>query len=187
MTTITRFEPRPQRTPSTLPPFDAEAEEAVIAALLIDACEVREEGVFRVLDGGDFFREANGWVYEAARSIVERDELVTPVTLAHELDRSHLNWEPAEGWLPMLVEITGKHFTAIGCIAHARIVVADSLYRRLIAAAGQIAQIAQSGAPGDTDRILSIAEDLIRNVRTGSENVIPAAHRFRGGFSVEGL
>ena len=50
-----------------LPPHDIEAEEAVIASLLVDP-----EAIYKVapkLNGEDFFREKNNWVYEACRAL----------------------------------------------------------------------------------------------------------------------
>ena len=68
-----------------LPPHDIEAEEAVVASLLVDT-----EAIFHVtpiLKASDFFREKNGWVYEACLELWQRDEAINQITVAHELSR----------------------------------------------------------------------------------------------------
>src|SRR3972149_4756976 len=68
-----------------LPPHDIEAEEAVIASLLVDA-----EAIYKVapkLKAEDFFREKNAWVYEACRALWDRNESLNQITVAHELAR----------------------------------------------------------------------------------------------------
>jgi replicative DNA helicase len=50
-----------------LPPHDVEAEEAVIASLLVD-----DEAIFKVapvLQPADFFREKNAWAYDACLAL----------------------------------------------------------------------------------------------------------------------
>ena len=149
------------RSASGLPPHDVAAEEAVIAALLLD-----EDAYARVLPlvrPEDFFREQNRWCFEAALSLADRSESVTLTTLAHELEREG-RLEDAGGE-PYLAEVQGKYFTALGVEAHARIVARDALYRRLIQAASQIAQMAFAGGP-EIHPVLTAAETLLLGVRT---------------------
>ncbi|MCA9826714.1 MAG: hypothetical protein KC479_15170, partial [Dehalococcoidia bacterium] len=156
-----RFEDQRRRPQTGLPPHDVSAEEAVIAALLLD--DDAYARVLPIVKPEDFFREQNGWIYEACLSVAERGEEVTIPTVAHELDRAgHLDEAGGE---PYLVEVAGKYFTAVGVETHARIVARDALYRRLIQAAGQIASIAYEGGP-DVKSVLSQAEGLLLGLRT---------------------
>ena len=156
-----RPDQRPRQAPTGLPPHDIAAEEAVIAALLLD--DDAYPRVLPIVQPEDFFREQNGWVYEACLALAERNEPITIPTVAHELDRNaRLD---AAGGEQYLAEIAGKYFTAVGVEAHARIVARDALYRRLIQAAGQIAQMAYEGGP-DILRVLSHAETTLLNLRT---------------------
>lgn len=155
-----RQEARP-RPASGLPPHDVSAEEAVIAALLLDDDSYAR--VLPIVRQEDFFREQNGWVYEACLAVAERGEVLTIPTVAHELDR--MGRLDTAGGEPYLVELAGKYFTAVGVEAHARIVARDSLYRQLISAAGQIAQLAYQGGP-DVKHVLSQAETLLLGLRT---------------------
>lgn len=155
----------------TLPPYDLAAEEAVIAACLLD-----DSAVLRVVGEGlqpsDFFDEFMGRLFGCCIAISERSEPVTTVTLVHEavafIDRM--------GGEVALVEIVGRHFTGIGAEAHARIVMRDSQYRRLISSAGQIAQLAYAGG-ADIDAVMDEAQRLLRgaSVSTNSD-VLPVAH-----------
>src|SRR3989304_1126897 len=68
-----------------LPPHDIQAEESVVASLMVDT-----EAIFKVapiLRPRDFFRETNGWTYDACLALWERNETINQVTVAHELDR----------------------------------------------------------------------------------------------------
>ncbi len=153
---------RPEaRVATGLPPHDVSAEEAVIAALLLD--EDAFARVLPMLEAADFFREQHAWCYEACSALSDRSEPITIPTLAHELDRA--GRLDAVGGEPALVEIAGRHFTATGVEAHARIVARDALYRRLISAAGQIAQLAYEGGP-DAGRVLAAAEGLLLGIRS---------------------
>src|SRR3972149_5026089 len=68
-----------------LPPHDIEAEEAVIASLLVDP-----EAIYRVaptLKPEDFFREKNAWAFEACLALWERNQSINQITVSHELAR----------------------------------------------------------------------------------------------------
>lgn len=126
-----------------LPPHDIAAEEAVIAAILLDDDALPR--VRAIVRPEDFFREHNGWAFEAACAIAERGEEVTIQTLAHELER--MDKDSPYGWVSEFVELAGKYFTAVGVEAHAKIVARDAYYRRMIQAAGEIASLAYEGGP----------------------------------------
>ena len=158
---------RPDRRPSAggLPPHDVSAEQAVIAALLLDQDSYPR--VLPLLRPVDFFREQHGWCYEAAVALADRGEPITLPTLAHELERAgRLDGVGGEPWL---AELVGRHFSAAGVEAHARIIARDALYRRLIQAAGQIAQVAYEGGP-DAGRVLAAAEGLLFGIRSSESS-----------------
>ncbi|MEE8337949.1 MAG: replicative DNA helicase [Dehalococcoidia bacterium] len=149
------------RTPTGLPPHDVAAEEAVIAALLLDDDSYAR--VIPILKPSDFFREQNAWCYEAVLDLAERGEPVTVPTLAHELERA--GRLDAAGGEPYLTEVAGKYFTAIGIEAHARIIARDALYRRLIDAAGEIARLAYQGGP-EQRVVIARAEELLLGIQS---------------------
>jgi replicative DNA helicase len=145
-----------------LPPHDIEAEEAVIASILVDP-----EAIFKVapkLNAGDFFREKNGWVYDACRALWDRSESINQITVSHELARrGKLEDVGGAAYLSRLVT---ELPTSIGVEHYAAIVQRDALYRKLISASGQIAAIAYQGGP-DVGEVLARAETLVAGVRQG--------------------
>jgi len=123
-----------------LVPADVDAEEAVIAAMLLDsnACAL----VQPIVTAEDFFRDHNGWVFDAAQAVFSRGDAVTVVSVAAELADKPDCGTP---WDLYLVEIVGKYYTAIGAETHARIIARDSFYRKMISASSEAARLAHAG------------------------------------------
>src|SRR3990170_3399202 len=143
-----------------LPPHDVEAEEAVVAALLVDT-----EAIYRVapiLKAADFFREKNGWVYDACLDLWNRDEAINQITVAHELARKERLEEV--GGQTYLAETIRRLPTSLGVEFYAQIVKRDSTYRGLIHAATGIMQMAYE-APPELEDVFSKAEDLLQRLR----------------------
>ncbi len=145
-----------------LPPHDIEAEEAVIASILVDT-----EAVYKVtpiLQPDDFFREKNAWAYDACLSLSERNEAIDQVTVGHELARRDRLEEM--GGLAYLSRLVTELPTPVGVEHYARIVKRDSVYRRLIEVASRIAQMGYAGGP-ELDDTLARAETMLLSLRTG--------------------
>jgi replicative DNA helicase len=145
-----------------LPPHDIEAEEAVIAALLVDSEAILR--VSAVLRPDDFFREKNGWVYDACLTLWGRGEAINEITVSHELARRE-RLEPAGGHA-FLSQLVSDLPTTVGVEDYARIVGRDAVYRRLISAAGRMAQAAYEGGP-DLEAVLGRAETMLLALRSG--------------------
>jgi replicative DNA helicase len=147
-----------------LPPHDIEAEEAVIASVLIDP-EAVIEVLTSSLKAEDFFREQNRWIYETCLALFERGETINQISVAHDLARrGRIEDVGGPAYLSRLV--TGLP-TSVAARHYATIVQADAVYRRLISAAGHIVRRAhESGASTDeVTGVLSEAEALIASVR----------------------
>ena len=127
-----------------LPPHDIDAEEAVIASLLVDSEAILDPDVLK-LGPEDFFREKNAWVYEACRVLWDRSESINQITVAHELARRGRLEEA--GGTAYLSQLVTELPTSVGVRHYAGIVLRDATYRRLIDAAGRIAQMAYQGGP----------------------------------------
>lgn len=139
-----------------LPPHSVAAEEATIAALMLDGRAI-DRCMSVKLKSEDFFREQNGWVYEACQDLVIDGQEITIQSVAHRLNvAGKLDMSGGE---PYLAEIVGKYFTAIGVETHAEIVKNASRLRQTIAAAGQIAQIAYEG--GEAKEVLDTSLNLL--------------------------
>jgi replicative DNA helicase len=145
-----------------LPPHDIEAEEAVVASLLVDnEAIIRVSGILRP---DDFFREKNGWVFDACITLWNRGEAINEITVAHELARRE-RLEPAGGHA-FLSQLISDLPTTVGVEDYARIVGRDAVYRRLISAASSMAQAAYEGGP-DLDAVLGRAETMLMALRSG--------------------
>jgi replicative DNA helicase len=143
-----------------LPPFDVEAEEAVIASILVD-----EDAISRVesiVQPEDFFRDQHRWAYAAALELWSRSEPINQVTLAHELARREKLDDV--GGIPFISRIIGDLPTAVGVEHYAKIVKRDAVYRTMITAGSQIVQLAYQGGP-DLDGAIGRAETLVMGLR----------------------
>ena len=143
-----------------LPPHDIDAEEAVIASLLVDG-----EAIFKVapiLRPEDFFREKNHWAYDACLTLWDRGEAINQITLAHELARRGRLDEL--GGVAYLSQLVTELPTPLGVEYYAQIVQRDAVYRRLIDAAGKITQVGYQGG-ADLSAALAHAEGLLAAVR----------------------
>lgn len=140
-----------------LPPHDTEAEESILAAVMVDNTVLHDVSEF--LRPADFFREKNAYVYEAQMALGDRDEAINQVTVAHELARAERLEEV--GGQTYLADIIRQLPTSIGARFYAEIVHRDSLFRRLISAAASISQLgfaAGDDVDGAYDRALELVD-----------------------------
>ncbi len=151
-----------------LPPHDIQAEESVLASLIVDPEAVNN--VAAILSSRDFFRETNAWAFEACIALWERHENINQVTLAHELDRRGRLEDV--GGLTYLSELVLNLPTPVGVENFAEIVKRDSAYRQMISVATTIAQLGYQAGP-ELDTTLAKAESLVYGLRAGD-----ASHDF---------
>ncbi|MBM2831006.1 MAG: dnaB [Dehalococcoidia bacterium] len=145
-----------------LPPFDVDAEEAVIGSLLLDSEAIIK--VISVLTPDDFYREKNRWVYEACSSLYQRNEAINQVGVAQELSR--VGKLEGVGGVVSLGQSVAMVPTPLHVEHYAQIVQRLGVMRRLIVAGGQIAGIGY-GADPDAEASLSKAEDILFKLRYG--------------------
>ncbi|MCB8976941.1 MAG: replicative DNA helicase [Ardenticatenaceae bacterium] len=125
-----------------LPPHSLEAEEAVLGSLLIDPDALFEISNFLRPDA--FYRTANKWIYESILSLSERREPLDFVTLTEELRRrEQLEEVGGEAYVIGLINAVP---TAINARNYGKLVEAAALRRKLIGAAGTIANLAYDEA-----------------------------------------
>src|SRR5512140_2663738 len=140
-------------------PSNLEAEEAVLGSLLIDPDAIIKIAAFLRYD--DFYREKNGWIYQAILELHERREPADFVTLIDELERREQLQEV--GGIAYISALVNSVPTAVHVEYYARIVERTATLRRLIGAAGQIAALAYEEAE-DLDEVVDRAEQLIFSV-----------------------
>ena len=142
--------------PDKLQPHNIEAEEAVLGSLLIDPDAIIRVSTF--LQATDFYVERHNWVYEAVLDLHERRQPADLVTLSDELERrKQLDEVGGAAYLTSLMNVTP---TSIHVEFYARIVERTAVLRRLIDAAGKIAQLAYQDND-DVEEVVDRAEEII--------------------------
>lgn len=142
-----------------LPPQNVEAEEQVLGSILIDP-EATDRAAC-VLEGDDFYRDRNRSVFAAALALRKRGEPVDVGTLSDQLKRTGRYDEI--GGLPYLSHLVGVVPTAFHVERYAQIVKRTAVKRRLISAAGRIAEVAYDETL-DVDATLEKASQLLAGV-----------------------
>ena len=140
-------------------PANLEAERAVLGSLLIDPDAIIKVASF--LRPADFFRERHNWLYEAMLTLHERREPLDFVTIVDELERREQLEEI--GGPAYITDLIAGTPTSINVDFYARIVERTALLRRLIAAAGQIAELAYDESQ-EVDDVIDRAETIIFGV-----------------------
>jgi hypothetical protein len=132
-------------------PHDLDAEKAVLGALLIDP-----EAIVEVTDlpPDAFYRQAHGLIFEAMRALHRTGQAVDVVTVAAELERTD-NLEICGG-ASYLSGLGNDTPTAIHIAQYARIVAEAAQGRRLISAAGKIAELGYARDPEASTRAVEI-------------------------------
>jgi len=136
-----------------------DAEQAVLGCLLIDANAILT--IRDILAPGDFYAERHGHIFRAALALSDRGEPVDVLTLKVQLERD--GTLAHSGGIEYLAELSQKMPTAASVRHYAQIVVDHSLRRRLIAAAGDMAQLGFD-AGQRTEDILDTAERRIFSI-----------------------
>ncbi len=137
-------------------PANIEAERAVLGSLMIDPDAIIKVANF--LRPEDFFRERHAWLYEAMRMLNERREPLDFVTIVDELERRERLEEI--GGPAYLTDLIASTPTALYVDHYARIVERTAVLRRLIAAAGKIAELAYDESQ-EVDEVVDRAEQII--------------------------
>ena len=113
------------------------------------------------LDADDFYKPAHGHIYDAITSLYAQGEPADPVTVADELARADLL--EAVGGPAVLISLQAGTPAIGNAGRYARIVEEHALLRRLIAVAGDIAEIGYS-LPDDIAGAVDQAEALVFDV-----------------------
>ncbi|NUO64474.1 MAG: replicative DNA helicase [Gemmatimonadaceae bacterium] len=123
------------------PPYSEDAEQAVLAAMLMDADAVAR--VVETVTDDMFYREGHRRIFRAMTALSERGEIVDPLTLANELERrGELEASGGKDYIGFLVDAVP---TSANVEYHARIVREKALYRRLIEVSTSIVSEAFEG------------------------------------------
>jgi replicative DNA helicase len=143
-----------------LPPHNLEAEESLLGAMMLSRDAV-SAAVEAHIDTGDFYKPAHGHVFDAAYILFTRGEPVDPVTVSEELRRRGLLDQL--GGRAELLRIQAATPASANAAHYAQIVGELALLRRLIAVAGDIAEIGYS-TQDDVTGALDRAEQMVFEV-----------------------
>jgi len=141
------------------PPQSEDAEQSVLAAMLIDADAITS--ATEIVDDTMFFREGHRRIFRAVISLMERGSGIDVITLADELERrGEMDAAGGREYLSFLADAVP---TAANVAHHARIVKEKALLRRLIEVSTQIAGEAFEARQPARD-LLDFAEQRILQV-----------------------
>ncbi len=148
----TRTTPAPNR----IIPHNVEAEQAVLGALLLDPEAIVQ--IIPLIRTEDFYLEKHQWIFQAIYALHERREPIDFLTVVAELERrGHLGEVGGAAYITALINAVPS---AIHIEHYARLVERLATQRRLISAAGRIAEIAYA-SDEDIDAILDRAEEAV--------------------------
>lgn len=157
--------PRQEAPIGRIPPYDVDAEQSVLGALMLDqnaAAAIRD-----VLEPVDFHVEKHQHIYEAALALSDRAEPIDVVTLRAQLERMGLL--ARAGGVEYIAELSIVTPTAASVRYYAEIVAGHSLKRRLIQVSGKVAELGfdQTLEPSEA---LDKAEQMIYQVAESRKN-----------------
>jgi len=140
-------------------PQDMAAEESVLGAMLASPDAVG--GVVEIVESRDFYRPANGQIFDAIIALNTRGEPADAITTAAELDRRGLLSKV--GGPAYLAGLVGNVLIAANATYYAEIVRDKAVLRRLVEASVRIAQMGYQGQ-GDVNDIVDSAQQAIYGV-----------------------
>ena len=147
------------------PPYAEEAEQAVLAAMLMDTDAIMRAAEY--VDDTMFYREGHRRIFRAMVAVTERGEVVDPLTLADELARrGELEASGGKDYLGFLSDAIP---TAANVEYHAKIVREKALLRRLIEVSTSIVTEAFEGRTTAAE-LLDDAETKIFQVSQAQGN-----------------
>ncbi|MGH9186153.1 MAG: replicative DNA helicase [Acidimicrobiales bacterium] len=142
-----------------VPPHNVQAEESLLGAMLLSKDAIA--AAVEIVSANEFYKPAHGHIFEAITSLFGAGEPADPVTVAEELSRAGLL--EAIGGPATLVSIQANTPATTSAARYARIVEEHALLRRLIGAAGEIAEIGY-GLPDDVAKAVDRAESMVFEV-----------------------
>ncbi len=143
-------------------PFSAEAEKAVLGAVILDPEQLRE--LATILKADDFFIDNHKKIYEAMQELFLDSRRIDPVTLVDML--VHAGTYNEAGGQEYIAALAESVPDIANIKEYAKIITDKALLRRLIKASGEISDMAYA-AEGDVDDILDRSEQKIFDIAQG--------------------
>src|ERR1700710_893021 len=142
-----------------VPPHNLQIEESLLGAMMLrqDAISVAVETV----NSDDFYKPAHGHIFEAITSLWAAGEAIDSATVAEELRRAGLL--DVIGGPNALVQLISAAPVLSNAASYARMIDENSLLRKLIVAAGEIAEMGYAPTD-DVAKTIDSAEALVYDV-----------------------
>src|SRR5579863_713305 len=150
---------RQQRPSGRVPPHNMAAEESLLGAMLLSRDAISSASM--ACSAEHFYKPAHGHVFDAILNLHSQGEPADPVTVADELRRAGLL--DAIGGPSTLVSLQAGTPATSNAASYAKIVEEHALLRRLIAVAGEIAEIGYT-VPDDVEEAIDRAEAMVFEV-----------------------
>jgi replicative DNA helicase len=145
-----------------LPPYNLEAEQAVLGAILLDNTAIHK--ALEVFDPDDFYRKSHQQIFDAMLELIDRGDAVDLLVLRDELERRRaLDEIGGPAYLAALVDQVP---TAANIEFHAKIVHEKAIARNLLNASIEIATRCYDDSE-DVNDILEDAEQKIFSISEG--------------------
>ena len=142
-----------------VPPNDLDAEESLLGAMLLSRDAIA--AALECCKAEDFYKPAHAHIFAAICALYTRGEPADPVTVADELRRSGVL--EAIGEPSVLLSLQVNTPSTANASHYARIVEEHALLRKLVAVAGEIAELGYS-VPEDVSQAVDQAEAMVFEV-----------------------
>lgn len=143
------------------PPHNLEAEAAALGAALLSPQAA--DAIVGIVDAADFYTARHQHIAAAILELHSADVMVDVITVSEQLRQQGML--TVAGGLDYLNELLGAAPSTSNARQYARAVRNASMFRRIIATAGQIAEVAYSN-DGDPAAALSKTNDLVASLGT---------------------
>ncbi|MDO4811240.1 MAG: replicative DNA helicase [Eubacteriales bacterium] len=150
-------------------PHSAEAEQAVLGSMLIDADCVKD--VMDKLQPEDFYLRQNREIFETIYTMFVYSKPIDGVTVAGEMEKNGRYTDLTRSYLLQLMEVTP---TSANVMEYVKIVRDKALQRAVASAAAEITAMVQEGS-GSAGDMLESAEQKVYAIRRGrnAQNMVP--------------
>lgn len=146
-----------------IPPHSLEAEQSVLGSMIIDKVAINT--AVEIIRPGDFYKEANGEIYDAIINLFNKSEPVDLITLSEELKRR--GTLESIGGFSYLANLSGGVATSANTEYYCKIVEEKSILRKLISSSNEIIGHAYEDAE-DVSVIIEKAEKNIFDITQGA-------------------
>lgn len=147
---------RPSGGNERLPPHNLAAEESLLGAMLLSRDAIGP--AVEICSAQDFYKPAHAHIFDAIISLWSRGEPADAVTVADELSRAEVL--EAVGGVSTLIAMQAATPATTNAPRYASIIEEHALLRRLISAAGDIAEMGYQ-VPDDIADTIDKAESLV--------------------------